>query len=140
LEQLRVADGSVSKFRREIDKITQFVEQNKDAISKRVQIRIVRYIKDVLDGSLYLLSLTTHRTMLGLRLLAIIFINLFAAFHPPMLAYQLRDQMPLWVIYMASALGPILLITLYNFQAHIEYPFDQKGADDIKLNEFKLKL
>ena len=140
LEQLRVADGSVSKFRRETDKITQFVEQNKDAISKRVQIRIVRYLKDVLDGSVYLLSLTTHRTMLGLRFLAITFISLFATFHPPMLVYQLRDQMPEWVIYVVAVLGPILLITLYNFQAHVEYPFDQKGSDDIKLDEFKLKL
>jgi hypothetical protein len=37
-------------------------------------------------------------------------------------------------------LGPFLLVTLYNFQTHIEYPFDQKGADDIKLDEFKLNI
>ena len=140
IQQLRIADGNIPRFRGETDKITQFIERNKDAISKRVQIRIVRYLKDVLDGSVYLLSLTTHRTMIGLRFLAIIFINFFAAFHPPMLVYQLRDQMPQWVIYIVCVLGPILLITLYNFQAHIEYPFDQKGADDIKLDEYKLKL
>lgn len=140
LLQLWKEDGSISKFRGETDKITQFVERNKEAISKRVQIRIVRYLKDVLDGSIYLLSLTTHRTMVGLRVLAITFIGVFAAFHPPMLVYQLRNQMPEWAIYVAAVLGPILLITLYNFQAHVEHPFDQKGADDIKLEEFKLKL
>lgn len=138
--QLKVADGSIPKFREEIDKITQFVEHNKEAISKRVQIRVVRYLKDVIDGSVYLLSLTTHRTMVGLRFLAIVFINVFAAFHPPMLVYQLRDQVPVPAIYVACILGPTLLITLYNFQSHIEYPFDQKGADDIKLEEFRLKL
>jgi hypothetical protein len=140
LEQLRVADGSVSKFRGETDKITQFVEENKEQISKRVQIRIVRYLKDVIDGAIYVLSLTTHRTMIGLRFLALTFINLFAAFHPPMLVFQLRDQMPHSVIYVVCALGPVLLITLYNFQTHIEYPFDQKGVDDIKLDKFKLNL
>ena len=57
-----------------------------------------------------------------------------------MLVFQLRDQMPQCVIYVVCALGPLMLITLYNFQAHMEYPFDQKGADDVKLDEFKLRL
>ena len=31
------------------------------------------------------------------------------------------------------------LIALYNIQNYIENPFDQKGFDDVKLKEFKLK-
>ena len=31
------------------------------------------------------------------------------------------------------------LIALYNIQNYIENPFDQKGFDDVKLREFKLK-
>lgn len=138
--QLRTANGDIVHFRREADKIMEFLERNREEINKRVLIRIVRYLKDTLDGAIYLLSLTTHRTMIGLRVLALFFINMFAAFHPPMLVYQLRGQMADWVIYVVCMLGPLMLITLYNFQAHIEYPFDQKGADDIKLDEFRLKL
>ena len=57
-----------------------------------------------------------------------------------MMVFQLREQLPEWTVYLACVLGPFLLVTLYNFQAHIEYPFDQKGADDIKLDEFKLNI
>lgn len=138
--QLRTSNGDIAKFRGEADKVMEFLERNREVINKRVLIRVVRYLKDTLDGAIYLLSLTTHRTMIGLRVLALFFINLFAAFHPPMLVYQLRGQMAEWVIYIACILGPVMLITLFNFQAHIEYPFDQQGADDIKLDEFKLKL
>ena len=140
IHQLKIADSDMSILKSETDKIMNFMERNREDISKRVLIRVIRYIKDVLDGAAYLLSLTSHRTIIGLRVLALFFINLFAAFHPPMLVYQIRGQIPEWAIYVACSLGALLLITLYNFQAHIEYPFDQKGADDIKLDEFKLKL
>ena len=138
--QLQTANGDMVRFRTETDKVMEFLERNREEINKRVLIRVVRYLKDTLDGAIYLLSLTTHRTIIGLRILAVFFINMFAALHPPMLVFQLRDQMPQWVIYLVCMLGPAMLITLYNFQAHIEYPFDQKGADDIKLDEFRLKL
>jgi hypothetical protein len=140
IEQLKTSDGNMSTFRSETDKVIAFLERNREEINKRVLIRVVRYLKDTLDGAIYLLSLISHRTIISLRILAIFFINLFAAFHPPMVVYQLRDQMPEWVIYVFCVLGPAMLITLYNVQAQVEYPFDQKGSDDIKLDEFKLRL
>jgi hypothetical protein len=39
-----------------------------------------------------------------------------------------------------SGIGALILITLYNFQALIEYPFDQMGVDDIKLEDYKLNI
>lgn len=140
IQQLKTSNGDTTVFRAETDKIVQFMDRNREEINKRILIRAVRYLKDSLDGAIYLLSLTTHRTIIGLRVLAIFFITLFAALHPPMLVYQLRDQVPQWAIYVVCVMGPAMLITLYNFQAHIEYPFDQKGVDDIKLDEFKLNI
>jgi hypothetical protein len=137
---LKTSKGNMSIVQAETDKVMQFIERNREEISARILIRVIRYLKDVLDGATYLVSLTTHRTILGLRLLAIFFIILFSAFHPPMLVYQVRDQLPVWAVYLGCVLGPVLLVTLYNFQQHIEYPFDQKGADDIKLDEFKLNI
>jgi hypothetical protein len=140
LLSLKTSTGNLSHVKAETDKVMQFIERNREEISARILIRVIRYLKDSLDGATYLLSLTTHRTILGLRLLSIFTIILFSACHPLMLVYQVRDQMPEWTVYLGCVLGPLLLITLYNFQAHIEYPFDQKGADDIKLDEFKLNI
>ena len=88
IEQLKTSNGSMVGFRAETDKVMQFLELNREEINKRVLIRVVRYLKDTLDGSIYLLSLTSHRTVVGLRVLAIFFINLCAVFHPPCLSFN----------------------------------------------------
>jgi len=140
LQLLKTSNGNMSNVKAETDKVMQFIERNREEISARILIRVIRYLKDTLDGATYLVSLTAHRTILGLRLLAIFSIVLFSALHPLMMVYLLKDQMPEWTVYLCCIFGPLLLITLYNVQAHLEYPFDQKGADDIKLDEFKLNI
>ena len=36
-------------------------------------------------------------------------------------------------------LSEFILISLYNIQDDMEYPFDKQGLDDIKLEEFLIK-
>jgi len=36
------------------------------------------------------------------------------------------------------SVSQFFLISLYNIQDHMEYPFDQNGLDDIKMDQFKL--
>ena len=35
-------------------------------------------------------------------------------------------------------LSEFILISLYNIQDQMEYPFDREGLDDINLNDFKM--
>jgi hypothetical protein len=140
LNQLRSSDGNMNHFQAEADKIFTFIEINEEFLSSRTTTRVVRYYEDIIDASTYLLSLIKHRTMAGLRGYSLIFISLFAALHGPMLFQRLDQILPVWVVYFSAAFSALLLITLYNFQQLIEYPFDQKGSDDVKLDEFKLKL
>ncbi len=63
----------MSNVKAETDKVMQFIERNREEISARILIRVIRYLKDALDGATYLVSLTTHRTILGLRLSGNIF-------------------------------------------------------------------
>jgi hypothetical protein len=37
-----------------------------------------------------------------------------------------------------SAISTFILISLYNVQDQMENPFDQRGLDDIRLNDFRL--
>jgi hypothetical protein len=140
LNQLRSSDGDMNRFQVEADRIFVFMETNSDVISSKTSTRVVRYYEDIIDGSTYLLSLIKHRTMAGLRSYSLIFISLFAALHGPMLFQRLDQVLPVWAVYFSAAFSALVLITLYNFQQLIEYPFDQKGSDDVKLDEFKLKL
>lgn len=82
LNQLRISNGDMLHFQAEADKIMLFIQENREAISARILTRVIRYLKDALDGAAYLLSLTRHRTMKGLRFYSIFFIRLFTSFMP----------------------------------------------------------
>lgn len=138
--QLRTFEGDMKPMQVELDKILAFIDQNRDDISGRIVMRVVRYMEHAAEGTAYLLSLVQHRTMAGLRLYAIIFITFFVTFHGPSLYNRMDQILPLWAVYISAALASMLLITLYNFQQLIEYPFRQQGSDYIKLDDFKLNL
>jgi hypothetical protein len=139
-KQLRDANGDNVQFQKSIDSIYQFVERNREFISGRIVIRIIRYLRDSMEASTFLLSLVRHRTMIGLRFYSLSFINVFAVIQAPMVVYELENQLPMWALYFTAGFSSLILITLYNFQQLIEYPFDEKGADDIDLDNFKLQI
>lgn len=139
-EQLTRADGNARTFQFEMDKVLNFINDNKEGLSRRVQQRAIRYLKEAIEASSFLLSLIRHRTMAGLRFYALWFVNFYAIIQGPMVVYELSGQLPVWAIYLTSLLSAAILITLYNFQILIEFPFDQKGPDDIQLAEFKLNI
>ena len=43
-----------------------------------------------------------------------------------------------WLTYFVVIVSEFILISLYNIQDQMEYPFDNDGLDDIKLDNFKL--
>ena len=93
LHHLQISDGkTLFDFQRQTDLIMAFVDQNKEFISTKTVMRVVRYLKDVLDGATYVLSLTRHRTMKGLRIFSLLFINVFIVIHAPILCQK-------WVIF-----------------------------------------
>jgi hypothetical protein len=138
--QLHAGNGDMKQFQSHADRIVAYLDQHREFISGRITIRCIRYLRDTLEASTFLLSLVRHRTMAGLRFYALSFINVFAVIQAPMVLYELESQLPLWALYFTSAFSSMILITLYNFQQLIEYPFDQKGADDIDLHNFKLEI
>jgi hypothetical protein len=138
--QLKHRIINYSPMQEAIDKILEFIEKNREAISNRNVLRIIRYIRDVTESSTYLVSLIRHRTMIGLRVYSLAFILIFPIIQAPILYYKLGDLIPVWAFYFLLALGSLLLITLSNFQKMIEYPFDSKGIDNIYLEDFKLDI
>jgi hypothetical protein len=140
LESLRTsADDGFQKVGSKVDSIVQFMEENREFVNARTRTRVVRYLKDSVDGATYLLGLTKHRTMIGLRVYALVFTNVFAIIHAPVMVFRLGDIVPGWVLYTFCALTALIPVSLYNFQAAIEYPFDQKGSDDIKLEHYRFR-
>ena len=119
-----------------LDEVFAFMEANREEISKRNALRMVRYMKDISESSAYLLSLVTHRTMEGLRFYSIFFIIILPLVVAPLFLFRFESIIPGWGIHLALAFVTLALVTLNNFQTLIEYPFDRKGIDNVKVREF----
>ncbi|HEY5746119.1 MAG TPA: hypothetical protein VIU12_08595 [Chryseolinea sp.] len=133
LENRTLGYGPVQK---KLNEVFSFIESNREEISKRNVLRTIRYLKDVTESSVYLISLVRHRTMIGLRFYTILFIIIFPLVQAPIVLFRLDGIVPAWGIFIFLALTSVILVTLSNFQTLIEYPFDRKGADNIHLRDF----
>jgi hypothetical protein len=131
--------GDYTPVQKKIEEVMQFIELNRENISNRNVLRIVRYLRDVTESSAYLVSLVNYRTMAGLRFYALVFISVFPILQAPILFNKLDQVLPHWSLYISMAISSLLLVTMYNFQKLIEYPFNPKGMDNIQVNDFRLK-
>ena len=68
-----------------------------------------------------------------------VFILLLPFIQAPLTFYKLEGVLPIWGYYVFTATTSLLLVTLSNFQVLLEYPFDPKGMDNVKVREFLLE-
>jgi hypothetical protein len=140
VEQLEGCTPGFAAMQVRLNEVMAFAERNRETISKRNVLRVIRYMKDVTDSTTYLISLVSHRTMHGIRFYATQFILLFPFIQAPIIMHTLGPRVPEWTLYFIAACGIVVIITLDNFQKLIEYPFDPKGPDNIKIREFDLDI
>ncbi|HSR39268.1 MAG TPA: hypothetical protein VLL95_10175, partial [Phnomibacter sp.] len=113
------------------DEVFYFVESQGKMVAGNGATRVIRYMRDVYESGAFLLSLKSHRTIVALRMFSFIFINLFPFMQAAVLNQTMGHEVPQYVIYAASLVTAFVLITMYNIQVQLEYPFDQIGLDDI---------
>ena len=120
------------------DAIFQFIQAHKEEVSTSESFKIFRFMKDVHTSIENTLAIDSHRTPISLRAYCQIFIYFFPIIYTPALLHRLDNHTSEWVVYSLSMVTGFILISLYNVQDEMEHPFDQKGLDDIRLDEFKL--
>lgn len=136
INQLENKTAGQKPMQVKLNEVFSFMEANREEISSRVALRMVRFLGQISESSVYLLSLVSHRTMVGLRFYSIFFIVILPLVQAPLILYRFGDLVPSWGIYLGLAFTSIVLVTLNNFQTLIEYPFDPKGIDNVKVREF----
>ncbi|HEU5290426.1 MAG TPA: hypothetical protein VFU05_07290 [Cyclobacteriaceae bacterium] len=140
LQQLEYRIAGYGNLQGILNELFAFVETNREEISKRNALRIVRYLRDVTESSVYLLSLVGHRTMAGVRFYSTFFIIIFPAVQAPIVLYNLDGVLSPVLIHVLLGFTSLVLVTLNNFQTMIEYPFDSKGMDNIAIKDFSLDI
>lgn len=129
------------KLNNEVGKVFHFIKQNNEQIGSGTAIKIFRFMKDVHESIANIVAVNNHRTPISIRAYCLIFIYIYPIIYTPALFNKLHDGISLnesWIVYILSGISTFILISLYNVQDQMENPFDQKGLDDIRLNDFKL--
>jgi len=133
---LRANDSSSENLDQNIQSLYDYHGNNSELIQKSSRPRIVRLIKKKKKNVDNLIGIHNHRTPISLKAYCLIFIYIFPLIYTPSIINKIGFDNPEWLTYFIVISSEFILISLYNIQDQMEYPFDDNGLDDIKLNLF----
>ncbi|MDC1285068.1 hypothetical protein N8Z33_00100 [Flavobacteriaceae bacterium] len=138
LNHLKNSIITIQEIDASINKIEQFVHDNEEAISGGFRLKIFGFMRSLHEGVENLEAIHIHRTPISLKAYCKIFIYIFPLIYTPTIINKIGFENPEWITYFVVIVSEFILISLYNIQDQMEYPFDNDGLDDIKLDNFKL--
>lgn len=139
MSHLRNNDHNTENLDAVINKVYVFIMENRDDLPKSVKDKVIRFMYDMHESIENLLAIHTHRTPISLKAYCLIFIYIFPLIYTPTIINKVGLGTTIWITYFVVILSQFILISLYNIQDHMEYPFDEEGLDDINLNNFEIR-
>ena len=122
-----------------IEELYSFLLSKRDIIGGGTLQKVSRFLKDTYDSADNLVGIHTHRTPISLKAYCLIFVYIFPVIYTPTIINKIGIDNPPYLTYFIVILSQFILISLYNIQDQMEYPFDKEGIDDIDLDLFKLE-
>jgi len=139
MSHLRNNDHNTENLDAVINKVYVFIMENREDLPKSVKDKVIRFMYDMHESIENLLAIHTHRTPISLKAYCLIFIYIFPLIYTPTIINKVGLGTTIWITYFVVILSQFILISLYNIQDHMEYPFDEEGLDDINLNNFEIR-
>lgn len=138
VNHLQNKDSNTKDLDSVIDKVYEFITDKDEFISRSLRDKVFRYMNELQESIENLRAIHIHRTPISLRAYCIVFIYLFPLIYAPTVISDIGVDKPQWMTYFIVLISEFILVSLYNIQDHLEYPFDDVGLDDIKLENFKI--
>ena len=138
LNYLSKDDNGADEIDSKTESLIDFIISHNEEISGGVKQKIFRFMRDLHVAQEKLISIHTHRTPISLKAYCLIFIYLFPVIYTPTIINKIGIDNPSGLTYFIVLLSEFILISLYNIQDQMEYPFDRDGLDDIKLDNYKI--
>jgi hypothetical protein len=120
-----------------VQKIFDFITKNDELIPARYKVRIFRFMNDLHESIENLHAIHVHRTIISLKAYCEYSIYIFPLIYAPTIIYHVGVDTSKWIAFFTVLFTEFILISLFNIQDQMEYPFDKVGMDDIKLDTFK---
>ena len=138
LKELSRPDINLKKIDNNTEEVFNFLKNNEEDISGGIRQKAIRFLRDVSDSQDNLIAIYLHRTPISLKAYCLIFIYLFPLIYTPTIIHKMGSEGDaMFLTYFVVVLSEFILISLYNIQDQMEYPFDDNGLDDIQLQKFK---
>ena len=119
-----------------VQKIFDFITEKDELIPVRYKARIFRVMNDLHESIENLNAIHVHRTIISLKAYCEYTIYIFPVIYVPTIIYHVGMDTSKWIAFFTVLFTEFILISLFNIQDHLEYPFDRVGMDDIKLETF----
>lgn len=120
-----------------VQQVFNFISEKDEFISARYKVRIIRFLYDLHESIENLHAIHVHRTIISLKAYCEYSIYVFPLIYVPTIIYHVGMDTSKWIAFFTVLFTQFILISLFNIQDQMEYPFDQVGMDDIKLETFK---
>lgn len=137
-DHLKTKSEDTANFDAKMKATIDFIQSNKISISGGTREKLFRFLRDVIESSDNLIAIHSHRTPISLKAYCLIFIYIFPVVYTPTIINKIGLENPSWLTFFIVVLSEFILISLYNIQDQMEYPFDDEGLDDIKFKLFKI--
>ena len=138
MSHLRRDDYSTNEIDEAVNKVSIFVIAKGELVSRGLRDKTFRYMQDLHEAIENVHAIHIHRTPISLKAYCLIFIYIFPLIYAPTVISKIGLETNSWVTYFIVILSEFILISLYNIQDQLEYPFDNNGLDDIILENFKI--
>lgn len=138
ISHLRNNNYDTEKLDVSVHKVYLFIIDNNEVLPKSLKDKVIRFMNDLHEAIENLQAIHAHRTPISLKAYCLIFIYIFPLIYTPTIINKMGTNTTIWITYFVVILSEFILISLYNIQDDMEYPFDEVGLDDIKLNTFKI--
>ena len=138
MKQLSANSTETTDLDGNIREVYDFLQNHIEAISGKRKEKIFRLMKDLHETIENVHAINIHRTPISLKAYCLIFIYIFPLIYAPAIINRVGPEQTAWITFFVVVFSQFILISLYNIQNQLEYPFDDKGLDDIKLDNFKI--
>jgi hypothetical protein len=121
-----------------VQKVFDFITDKDEIIPARYKVKIIRFMNDLHESIENLHAIHVHRTIISLKAYCEYSIYIFPLIYVPTIIFHVGMDTSKWVAFFTVIFTEFILISLFNIQDQMEYPFDKVGMDDINLEIFKL--
>jgi hypothetical protein len=137
---LKTRDRNPGGIHDQMQKLFLLMRTHRRTISTSVNMRVFRHLENVYGSVMKLIGISNHGTIVFLRYMSALSVFLFPLVQAPVLLGVFGKMNMHWIVYFLSIISAVTVNIMFTVQQQLENPFDGTGADDIRMQDFRLTV